>query len=173
MIKPEYNGRTGPISWLSSQVKGFVFKFLWDCLFFIMRIQILKTLHLYINIVPWHWCQNTSGDFDQYHGCWCSGCWHGSSAAVISTGQCKKYITPLHQQWSYVFLALTHQYWLCFLPGGSFWRPASKINIKKLYKMHAAFAKLYSPTSANNCILAGVQYIFIHKILPQHWPLSN
>ena len=30
-----------------------------------------------------------------------------------------------------------------------------------------------TPTSANNSILAGVQYIFKHKILPQHWPLSN
>ena len=36
-----------------------------------------------------------------------------------------------------------------------------------------AFAKLYSRTLANNSILAGVQYIFIHKILPQHRPLSN
>ena len=37
----------------------------------------------------------------------------------------------------------------------------------------AAFAKLDSSTSANNSILAGVQYIFIQKILPQHQPLSN
>ena len=36
-----------------------------------------------------------------------------------------------------------------------------------------AFAKLYLATSANNSILAGVQYIFIHKILPQHQQLSN
>ena len=37
----------------------------------------------------------------------------------------------------------------------------------------AAFAKLYSSTLANNRILAGVQYIFIEKILPKHQPLSN
>ena len=37
----------------------------------------------------------------------------------------------------------------------------------------SAFAKLCSPTSANNTILAGVQYIFIHKILPQHQRLCN
>ena len=37
----------------------------------------------------------------------------------------------------------------------------------------AAFAKLFSSTSANNSILASVQYIFIQKILPPHQPLSN
>ena len=38
----------------------------------------------------------------------------------------------------------------------------------------AAFAKLYSSTSANNSILAGVQYIFIQKKCPNigHW-LTN
>ena len=30
----------------------------------------------------------------------------------ISMAQCKKDITPLHQQWSYLFLALTHRYHL-------------------------------------------------------------
>ena len=39
--------------------------------------------------------------------------------------------------------------------------------------LSAAFTKLYSPTSANNIILACVQYIFKHKIFPQHRPLSN
>ena len=38
---------------------------------------------------------------------------------------------------------------------------------------NTTFAKLNSPTSANNSILAGVQYIFMHKILPQQRPLSN
>ena len=37
----------------------------------------------------------------------------------------------------------------------------------------AAFAKLYSPTSANNSILAGVQYNLMHTVLPQHQPLTN
>ena len=145
MLKPEYHGTTGPISWFSSQVKGFVFKFLWDCLLFIMRTHILVTLHLYVEIVPWHWCQNTSGDLDQNHGCWCPGPLHGSSAAIISMRQCKKYITPLRQQWSYAFLALTHQYWLCCLPGWSFLRPTSKISIKKWCKMHE-----YLHVSQNN-----------------------
>ena len=36
---------------------------------------------------------------------------------------------------------------------------------------NAAFAKLYSSTSANNSILTGVQYNLIQKILPQHRPL--
>ena len=36
----------------------------------------------------------------------------------------------------------------------------------------AVFLKLYTSTSANNSILASVQYIFIQKILHQHQPLS-
>ena len=44
----------------------------------------------------------------------------------------------------------------------------------KSITMHTtAFVKIYSSTSANNNILAGVQHIFIQKILPQHRPLSN
>ena len=37
----------------------------------------------------------------------------------------------------------------------------------------SAFAKLYTSTSANESILAGVQYIFLLKILPRLRPLSN
>ena len=40
--------------------------------------------------------------------------------------------------------------------------------------MHVpAFSELYSSTSANNIILACVQYIFIQNILPQHQLLSE
>ena len=61
-------------------------------------------------------------------------------------------------------------------------RPTSECRYRLLSKWYiyvriivsaTEFAKLYSPTSANNSIFAGVQNIFVHKIFPQHRPLSN
>ena len=70
-------------------------------------------------LMPWHLVHSYAGHQQPWYwqfkiGPWFPG-WMPTSCSIsvwenISMGLCKKDVTPLLMHWSYIFLALTHQY---------------------------------------------------------------